>query len=662
MLYATPDLSPNDLGKIEQRYLTLLQEEERSRTLDDQAVSLVRELHEHNVRCLIYSSRPEAEIRQHIDNVGLTPQFWKCLGRDSMATAKPDPGPLLDAMNELEIDPTNAIYVGDNDWDFLASQRANIPYFHAAWSGEPASQAFREATRVVQSITELRGALLPLLSRAATASVLPKSLIDAARGGSLSFYAGAGISGPSGLGDWGEHYLPRLRRLGIGHLAEDLELAELLQIYASNPTRARSLFDEFKASFAQPHVQPNAYHFAMTRASVRHVWTSNYDPLFELANHVAQIGRGIVNDDQTLLEQFKAEGLIVKMNGDFERARYSDDLNWNMVFTQEQFDLADEQRKEIWRRFEDEYRNSSIVFVGVSFQDPMLRRIVAIASRRIKRTRMNHYILMRRGSDAAEQSRFELHAENLAKRNIETIFFDNFEQVERAVKQLAAASHRPIIGFAGNAGIHRDGDRSGEQLPGAAITLGATEKLLKTLGTILAQRRYRITSGGAQGFGIPPVNAAFEVDPSLARFYVRRAGGTSYRSAPVIVVAGEDYAAMRRRFIPELRLLVAGGGTDEGVIDEVKMALAQQIPVLLLPWTGGRIAEYRAQFREMVSTRFRDEELRTEVVAANEKLWAMDPHSSDLPARVLPDMIEDLVLNLMGSSVPERRPEPNQTW
>ena len=52
------------------------------------------------------------------------------------------------------------------------------------------------------------------------------------------------------------------------------------------------------------------------------------------------------------------------MDGDFEKAQYKRDDNWGIVFTQEQFDLYEKNRSEIWRGFEDDIRRKTIVFVG----------------------------------------------------------------------------------------------------------------------------------------------------------------------------------------------------------------------------------------------------------------------------------------------------------
>ena len=88
-----------------------------------------------------------------------------------------------------------------------------------------------------------------------------------------------------------------------------------------------------------------------------------------------------------LLNNFSARSLIIKLNGDFEGAKFRPDLEWDMVFVEEQFDTAEVRRREIWRLFEGHYRNKLIVFMGVSFRDHALRRILSVAAKAIPRSR-----------------------------------------------------------------------------------------------------------------------------------------------------------------------------------------------------------------------------------------------------------------------------------
>ena len=193
---------------------------------------------------------------------------------------------------------------------------------------------------------------------------MPTNLVEAIRAGRLVFYAGAGVSVPSGIGGWEDHYLPIMRRLHVGPWIDDFNLPELLQLVAADSARSENVYRLFKQSFADRQPRPNAYHYAMIRSGASHIWTTNYDQLFESTLVGGGFPHRVVKNDRELLENFEHSQLIVKMNGDFEHSTYAANLDWGIVLLEEQFDLAESRRREIWRFFEDDYRSASIVFVG----------------------------------------------------------------------------------------------------------------------------------------------------------------------------------------------------------------------------------------------------------------------------------------------------------
>ena len=264
------------------------------------------------------------------------------------------------------------------------------------------------------------------------------------------------------------------------------------------------------------------------------------------------------------------------MNGDFEVAQYRADLDWNMVFLEEQFDTAEFKRREIWRLFEDDYRNKLIVFIGVSFSDPALRRILSVAAKAIPRSRYQHLLLIKEPDQPLERTRYRLYAETLKRRNIGTLFFRDFAAIEHFVCRIAARAKRPIIGFSGTAHPNPKEPR----LTDGLLDRSQVADFCAKAGRALAVQQFRVTSGHGEGVGVPAVVSAFEQNPTLARFYLRNRGTTVFsRAAPAIVVREDTLEAMRERFISELDLLIAVGGerTDEptsGTIQEIELAMS----------------------------------------------------------------------------------------
>lgn len=56
------------------------------------------------------------------------------VGRDTVATEKPDPEPLLTTIDRLGGDPTESVFVGDTDRDATTAERAGVDYLDvSAW-------------------------------------------------------------------------------------------------------------------------------------------------------------------------------------------------------------------------------------------------------------------------------------------------------------------------------------------------------------------------------------------------------------------------------------------------------------------------------------------------------------------------------------------------
>src|SRR5206468_7855285 len=143
--------------------------------------------------------------------------------------------------------------------------------YHVAWSEEPASVAHARANAVATSVAELSTLLQedePLSSH--SSATLPAQLLQAIPLQELSFYAGAGVSVPSGVGSWAGHYLPVLQQhFPLSSLLGDRPFPETLQLLATDQAAAFQLFQQFRTSFRLPDKRANAYHYALLKSRAR---------------------------------------------------------------------------------------------------------------------------------------------------------------------------------------------------------------------------------------------------------------------------------------------------------------------------------------------------------------------------------------------------------
>ncbi|MCP3404739.1 HAD hydrolase-like protein [Bradyrhizobium sp. CCGB01] len=455
LAYADLPAATPKLAEICDFYRTTLKACERQGKVVSGVQPLLQNLRGRDIKCAILSSRATADVIELVTHLGLHVALDEIWGRDAPLGQKPDPAAVRALARKLNVAPNELVYIGDSDRDYDVTKGTDVAYYHAAWTGEPSSRAYTGCRALLRNVADLEAVLRDTPSpQLGSHRNMPSTLKDAIRVDRLVFYAGAGVSVQSGIGGWNDHYSPILQKLKMSLWAGQTtySLPQLLQLVAAEPARSQDVYEHFKQSFAQrKNKRPNAYHYAMMRSGASRIWTTNYDQLFEAALASGNFPHSVVRDDGSLLDNFANSRLIVKMNGDFENSRYSIDLEWDIVFLEQQFDLAERHRREIWRLFEDDYRSSCMVFVGTSFTDPALRRLLSSAAKAVPRTRFWHHLLVKAAEHPADRIVEAMYVENLRRMRIETHLFKDYPDIERWVRQIAVIANRPIVGFSGTA-------------------------------------------------------------------------------------------------------------------------------------------------------------------------------------------------------------------
>jgi phosphoglycolate phosphatase-like HAD superfamily hydrolase len=228
--YAEFDLPRDRLGEIRAYYSEQLMRAERDLQVAPDVITLLEELSVKGHKLAILSGRRTASVTELLKLLGLLERFTAVCGSDSVSGNKLDPATVPTIVCHFGLETADLVLVGDSDTDYWAAQRASIPYYHVSWSGEPTSDAHVQTNEVASSVADLSAilnsneALFPYIR-----SALPTPLVEAIRLREFSFFAGAGVSVPSGLGGWADHYLPLLRNLGAGSLVGDHTLPEMTQ-------------------------------------------------------------------------------------------------------------------------------------------------------------------------------------------------------------------------------------------------------------------------------------------------------------------------------------------------------------------------------------------------------------------------------------------------
>ncbi|WP_244531511.1 HAD family hydrolase [Halogranum amylolyticum] len=83
---------------------------------------------DHGVPVGVCSLNCEAACRVALDVHELAPHVGSVVGRDSVATRKPDPEPLLATLRALGVDASKAVFVGDSRRDEVTAERAGSAF------------------------------------------------------------------------------------------------------------------------------------------------------------------------------------------------------------------------------------------------------------------------------------------------------------------------------------------------------------------------------------------------------------------------------------------------------------------------------------------------------------------------------------------------------
>ena len=132
-------------------------------TLYPAAEDTIAALHTAGVRAGICTNKPHRASVTILKDFGVDHLFGVVVGGDSTPRRKPDPLPLLTAMEALGAAADQAVYVGDSEVDVEAARAAGVPVIalRHGYSRRPIEDV--GADRVIDGFAALGGALASLL-------------------------------------------------------------------------------------------------------------------------------------------------------------------------------------------------------------------------------------------------------------------------------------------------------------------------------------------------------------------------------------------------------------------------------------------------------------------------------------------------------------------
>jgi len=95
---------------------------------------MLESLYEDGIEMGIVSSKGRDGIGHGLEKFALSKFFSLVLSKYDVKNSKPDPEGLIKAMNRMDSDTENTLFVGDSRHDLLAAKNAGVPFVLVAWT------------------------------------------------------------------------------------------------------------------------------------------------------------------------------------------------------------------------------------------------------------------------------------------------------------------------------------------------------------------------------------------------------------------------------------------------------------------------------------------------------------------------------------------------
>ncbi|MGM9989033.1 MAG: HAD family hydrolase [Bacillaceae bacterium] len=121
------------IEKSYEKWVTYVNEFEEVATLYDGFDTVIETLDKNGIVCGISSSKTKKQYELDFFPTGLQKYMKSVILAEDTEKHKPNPDPLLKALEILNISPKDALYVGDTIADYKASKAAGMDFALATW-------------------------------------------------------------------------------------------------------------------------------------------------------------------------------------------------------------------------------------------------------------------------------------------------------------------------------------------------------------------------------------------------------------------------------------------------------------------------------------------------------------------------------------------------
>jgi pyrophosphatase PpaX len=125
--------------------------------VDPEILELLRYLKEMDIKIGIFTGKAKRSLDISLKALEMDGMFDVIITGDDVTNPKPDSEGLLKALSLLEVNNSDAIYIGDSDADVIAGVQANVFTIGVQWLPEYQTATFKETPNLlIKSIKEFK--------------------------------------------------------------------------------------------------------------------------------------------------------------------------------------------------------------------------------------------------------------------------------------------------------------------------------------------------------------------------------------------------------------------------------------------------------------------------------------------------------------------------
>ncbi|MBV9491421.1 MAG: SIR2 family protein [Verrucomicrobia bacterium] len=327
--------------------------------------------------------------------------------------------------------------------------------------------------------------------------------------GTAAVFIGAGLARRAGYPDWRNLLEEVALELGL-EIEQENDLAGVAQYSVNRAAGKRHrLWRLVTESFPPRPVAPEPYRI-LARLPLRHIWTTNYDSLVEVAWRAERKILDVKSRNYDVgIDNPWAHATLYKMHGSVDHPR-------EVVVAKDDYELYRRVRPAFLQLLAAHLVSRQVLFLGFSFTDPNLMLLFASIREALQRESPGHFAIVARPKpvphptrqDKVNAIRHALWMEDLKRYGIQCVEIDHFNEIDDILKQVEWRLCRANVLVLGSFPDPRSKD---ERSPQLSQSRHFVEGVAREIGRLAMKRKRRLISGYGPVVGTALVGGALDV-------------------------------------------------------------------------------------------------------------------------------------------------------